>query len=719
MLFPFARPLPGLALCAASLAVTAAGPVGAAPLDYPPTRRVEQTDRYFGQTVADPYRWLEDDNSAETAAWVQAQNALTEQQLAALPQRAAVRRLYTTLFNFEKFGVPFKEGGRYFWTRNDGLQPHSVLVTASSLTATPTVAMDPNTLSTDGTVALTGTVPSPDGRRLAYGTARAGSDWQTWRVRDLATGQDLADEVPWVKFTQTVWSPDGQGFFYSRYDAPVAGAALTGANRFQKLAYHRLGTPASADPVVMANPAEPDWRFSAEVLNDRRTLAIEISRNGRKNSLMLLDLPEGAYAPGSTPTPLVMDFAAEHAPLAVVDGQLLLRTDRDAPRGRVVAVDLKQPSPGRWTTRIAETADALVDAHAVGGRLVLRYLHDAASLVRVHAVDGSLQRTLALPGVGTVGGLGGHWDDPETFYSFTSSIHPPELQQLDLASGASTLFKRPATAFDPAQFVMRQDFVTSPDGTRVPVFIAHRQGLKLDGSHPTILYGYGGFGVSMTPGYSVTAATWLRMGGVYVVAALRGGGEYGSAWHDAGTQLRKQNVFDDFIACAQWLIDRGYTRPARLAINGGSNGGLLVGAVLNQRPELFGAAVPQVGVMDMLRYHLFTIGRAWSSDYGTSENEAQFQALRAYSPLHTLRSGPEVRYPPVLVTTADHDDRVVPAHSFKYAAALQAAQTGPAPKLIRIVTNAGHGAGMPTAMLIDERADILSFIANALGLALP
>ncbi len=684
-------------------------------LSYPATRTVEQVDTYHGTRVADPYRWLEDDNSAETKAWVQAQNAVTEKFFAGIPQRLPTRQLYTSLYNYERFGVPFEEGGRYFWTRNDGLQQQSVLYTATALNAKPTVALDPNTLSKDGTVALTGVVPSRDGKLLAYGVAKAGSDWQAWRVRDLATGQDLPDLIDWVKFSSATWTPDGKGFFYGRYEAPKPGEALSGVNLFQKLYYHRLGTPQSADVLVIDNPREGKWGFGASVSDDGRMLMITVSNGtGRRNGLMFLPLKDGAYV-GGTPQPLTLAFDAQYVPLHLNGDRLVLRSDRGAPNGALLTVQL--PAPGAepvWQTLVPEATDALVGASAVGGRYILRYLRDASTLVRLHRPDGSVDRELPLPGVGTAGGFGGRWDDSETFFSYTSLVTPADVLRLDMKTGQTSVFQRPKTAFDPEQYETRRAFVTSKDGTKFPIFIGHRKGLKLDGSNPTLLYGYGGFNVPTTPGYNVTAATWMQMGGVYVTAAIRGGGEYGRAWHEAGTKLKKQNVFDDFIAAGEWLVAQKITSPAKLAVNGGSNGGLLVGAVVNQRPDLFGAAVPAVGVMDMLRFHKFTIGWAWISDYGSSDDAEQFKALLAYSPLHNIQAGK--KYPPVLVLTADHDDRVVPAHSFKYAAALQAANTGAAPKLIRIETNAGHGAGKPTSKIIEERADMLAFLAHTFGM---
>lgn len=681
----------------------------AAPLTYPVTAPVDHVDTYHGQQVADRYRWLEDDNSEQTKAWVKAQNAVTDKFLEAMPQRLPTRKLYTELYNYEKFGVPFKRGGRYFWTRNDGLQQQSVYYWAASLADKPQIALDPNTLSKDGTVALGGFVPSKDGKLVAYGVAAAGSDWQTWKVRDLATGQDLPDQVEWVKFSSASWTPDGKGFFYSRYDAPKEGAALTGANYFQKLYYHRLGTPQSADVLVAENKDDKEWGFGTTVSDDGTLVFVNVWKSaGRKNGLMVMPLVGGGYA-GAKPQPVTLAFDAKYEPLVNLGSTLIVKTDKDASRGRIVAVDLKNPKAA-WKTLVAEAPEAMTGAGATGGKLLLTYLRDASTVVKVHAADGKFEREVALPGVGSARGFDGDWADGETFFAYTSLIAPTQIWRYDVASGKASLFKQPQTAFDPEQFETRREFVTGKDGARFPIFIAHRKGLKLDGTNPTLLYGYGGFDSPMTPSYGVTAATWMKMGGVWVIASIRGGGEYGAAWHEAGTKLKKQNVFDDFIASAEWLIANKYTQPSKLAVNGGSNGGLLVGAVVNQRPELFGAAVPQVGVMDMLRFHKFTIGWAWVSDYGSSEDAEQFKALLAYSPLHTIRAGRN--YPAIMVTTGDHDDRVVPAHSFKYTATLQAADTGPAPKLIRIETQAGHGAGKPTSKIIEERADMLAFIAN-------
>lgn len=693
------------------LAAICAAPLMAQPISYPETRKTDQTDTYHDTVVADPYRWLEDDNSAETKAWVKSQNAVTDQFLAGIASRAAIKKRYTELYNFEKFGLPFTEGGRYFWTRNDGLQQQSVLYTAKTLTGEATVALDPNTLSKDGTVALTGTAVSRNGRYLAYGTASGGSDWQQWQVRDLTTGKDLADVIKWVKFSNAEWTPDGKGFFYSRYDAPKEGAALTGSNFFQKLYYHRLGTAQSADQLVYENKTEKEWGFGANVSDDGKTLVINVWKgSGRKNGLLFAPLKNGAYAEASIKT-ITVDFDAEYAPIGIDGNTMWMRSDKQAPRGQIMVVDLNKPNPEHWKTIVPESKDTLTNASVVGGKIFAQYLQDAATAVKVFATNGTFERDVSLPGVGTAGGFGGRFDAKETFFSYTSLTTPPSIYRYEPASGKVSLFKSPKTAFNTALYETRREFVVSRDGTKFPIFIAHRKGVKSDGTNPTILYGYGGFNVSETPTYRVTAATWLDMGGVYVSASIRGGGEYGAAWHDAGTKLNKQNVFDDFIAAAEWLVANKITAPARLAVNGGSNGGLLVGAVVNQRPELFGAAVPQVGVMDMLRFHKFTIGWAWVSDYGSSDNASEFKALAKYSPMHNIQAGK--KYPPILVTTADHDDRVVPAHSFKYLATLQATSTGDAPKLIRIETSAGHGAGTPTSKVIEERSDVLAFVAHA------
>ena len=575
---------------------------------------------------------------------------------------------------------------------------------------TPRVLLDPNGLSVDGTVALAGLAVSPDGRYLAYGTAASGSDWNTWRVRDIDSARDLSDQLQWVKFSGASWSRDGKGFYYSRYDAPNEATKLADANYFQKLYFHVLGTPQNADVLVYDRPDHKDWGFAGTVTDDGQYLVITITQGTeRKNRIYYKDLGRA----NSKVVPLLDDFDAAYDFIEHRGTVLLFRSDRDAPRGRIIAIDLERPQAVQWQTLVPESADTLQSVSLVDDRLVASYLRDAKSVVRVFAADGKLLREVDLPGIGTATGFGGRRTDGETFYSHTGFTTPATIYHYDLASGKSSLFRQPKVDFDPARFDTTQVFYPSHDGTRIPMFIVSRKGMVRDGSNPTYLYGYGGFDVSLTPAFSVANLQWVEMGGVLAIPNLRGGGEYGESWHQAGTKLRKQNVFDDFIAAAQWLIANQYTSSPKLAVGGGSNGGLLVGAVVTQRPELFAAALPAVGVMDMLRFQKFTIGWAWTSDYGSSDDAAQFKALYAYSPLHNLKPA---CYPAILVTTADHDDRVVPAHSFKFAAAAQAAQRGPAPVLIRIDTKAGHGAGKPTAKQIDEAADRWGFLTRVLNM---
>ena len=679
-------------------------------VNYPPTARTNQVDVYHGVSVADPYRWLEDDNSPETKAWVEAQNRVTFGYLETLPGRAALRARLEKLWNYERYGVPFKQGGRYFFTKNDGLQNQAVLYVTDALEAAPRVLLDPNKLSADGTVALSGYNISEDGNLMAYGLSVAGSDWQEWQVRDVRTGADLADKLKWVKFSGASWTKDGKGFFYSRYDEPKSGDTLKGANYFQKLFYHRVGTAQAEDVLVYERPDQKEWGFGGHVTDDGRYLVISVWQGtDHRNRVFYRDL----QVPGAKVVELLNDFDA-HYSLADNDGTTFwFSTDLAAPRGRVIAIDIAKPERASWREVIPQAAETLKGVSLVNEQFICAYLKDARSQVKIFARDGKAVREVELPGLGSAGGFGGRRTDAETFYAFTSFNVPGTVYRYDLASGRSTVFREPKVAFNPADFETKQVFYASKDGTRVPMFIAHKRGLKLDGNNPTYLYGYGGFNISLTPSFSVSMLTWMEQGGLYVRPNLRGGGEYGEEWHQAGTKLKKQNVFDDFIAAAEWLMANGYTRPARLAIAGGSNGGLLVGACMTQRPELFGVALPDVGVMDMLRFHKFTIGWAWTSDYGSADNAEEFKALHAYSPLQNLRPG--VRYPATLVTTADHDDRVVPAHSFKFAARLQECQAKAAPPvLIRIETKAGHGAGKPTAKLLDEAADKLAFVEAGL-----
>jgi prolyl oligopeptidase len=698
-------------------------------LTYPKTRKSDFTETLHGQSLPDPYRWLEDDNSPETKAWVEAQNKVTFAYLNSIPQRDALRKRLTQLWNYERYGTPFKRGPRYFFSRNDGLQNQSVLYTAPSLDAQPTVLIDPNTLSKDGTIALTGSDITDDGNLIAYGLAIAGSDWQEIRVRDVASAKDLPDVIKWVKFSGPSWTLDGKGFFYSRYDEPTDQEKLTKTNYFHKLYYHRLGTPQSDDVLIYHRPDHKDWNFGGQVTDDGRYLIIHASQGSSpKNRILYADLTafnrdpralSSAEGKGSAPEirELLMDFDAEYD-FVDNDGPVFwFKTDLDAPRGRLIAIDVTKPDRANWKELIPQTADTLGRVNALGDRFFASYLHDAHSAIKTFSLAGQPLAEIPLPGIGSAGGFGGKRTDTETFYSFTSYTTPGTIYRFDLKTNQSTIFKQPKVAFNPDDYETKQVFYPSKDGTRVPMFVSSKKNLKLDGNNPTILYGYGGFAISLTPGFSVANLVWMEMGGVYAVPNLRGGGEYGEDWHQAGTKLKKQNVFDDFLAAAQYLIDNKYTSPKKLAISGGSNGGLLVGAAMTQRPDLFAAALPAVGVMDMLRFHKFTIGWAWTTDYGSADNADEFKALLAYSPYHNLKPG--TSYPATMVTTADHDDRVVPAHSFKFAARLQKYHAGPNPALIRIETKAGHGAGKPTSKQIEYQVDVLGFLVKELGVTTP
>ncbi|GAB4207508.1 MAG: prolyl oligopeptidase family serine peptidase [Coleofasciculaceae cyanobacterium] len=675
---------------------------------YPPTRKSDQVDDYHGTKVADPYRWLEDLNSEETQAWIEAQNQLTSSYLSKIPEREPIKERITQLWNYEKYGIPFKQGNRYFYFKNDGLQNQSVLYTLISLDAEPTVLFDPNTLSEDGTIALSGLAISEDGKLMAYGLSTSGSDWNEWKIRHVETGEDFSDCLKWVKFSGASWTHDHQGFFYSRYDEPNEATQLEDVNYYQKLYYHKLGTLQSEDILIYHRPDRKEWMFGAGVTEDGRYLIISIDRGtDPKNLIFYQDLQK----PDSPVVELISEFEANYS-FIDNDGSIFwFRTDLDAPRGRVIAIDINNPARDNWQELIPQTDETLESVGLLNNQFVADYLKDARSSIKIFDLEGSFVREVELPGIGSAGGFGGKRYDRETFYSFTSFTTPTTIYRYDMVSGESTVFRQPEVDFNPNEYETKQVFYTSKDGTRVPMFITHKQGLKLDGNNPTLLYGYGGFNISLTPSFSVSRLVWMEMGGVYALPNLRGGGEYGEEWHQAGTKLNKQNVFDDFIAAAQWLIDNQYTKPEKLAIAGGSNGGLLVGACMTQRPELFGAALPAVGVMDMLRFPKFTIGWAWCSDYGSPDEPDEFKALYAYSPLHNLKPG--TAYPATLITTADHDDRVFPAHSFKFAAALQAAQAGEKPTLIRIETKAGHGAGKPTSKLIEELADEWAFLVQA------
>ena len=682
-----------------------------AQLTYPTTTRSDVVEGYHGTKIPDPYRWLEDDNSAATKDWVKSQNGVTFGYLDQIPQRGPIRERMTKLFNFERFSTPYQSGGRYFFSRNNGLQNQSVWFSAASPDAEPVLLVDPNTFSPDGTVSMGAPVPSEDGKTAAYQISKSGSDWQEIRVRDVATGRELPDRVEWVKFSGIAWAKDGSGFYYSRYDSPKAGAALTQVNEFQKVYFHKLGKPQSEDALVYERKDQPKWGLGASVTDDGRYLVLNISQGtDTRNRVFYRDLE----AKEGNVVELLNDFDASYNFIGNDGPVFWFLTDLKAPRGRLVAIDLRHPDRADWKELVPQSDATLTGVGVVGDRLVCEYLRDARSQVRLHRIDGTFEKEVELPGIGSAGGFGGRRKETETFYSFTSFTVPGRVYRFDFKTGTSSLWKQPKVDFDPDAFETKQVWVTSKDGTKVPMFVTHKKGLKPDGNTPVLLYAYGGFNISITPSFSVGNLVWLEMGGIYAVPNLRGGGEYGEEWHQAGTKLRKQNVFDDFIASAEWLVAHGYTQPKRIAIQGGSNGGLLVGACLAQRPDLYGACLPAVGVMDMLRFHKFTIGWAWTSDYGSSENPEEFKALLAYSPLHNLKPG--VRYPPTLITTADHDDRVVPAHSFKFAARLQEVHSGPNPVLIRIESKAGHGAGKPISKQIEERSDQLAFVAKQFGM---
>jgi prolyl oligopeptidase len=678
-------------------------------LEYPNAVKGAQVDDYHGQKVTDPYRWLEDTDSPQTKAWVEAENKVTFGFLAEIPAREAIRERLTKLWNYERFGVPTLLGGRYFYTKNNGLQNQSVLYWAGSLEAEPTLLLDPNQLSKDGTVALSGIAISEDGKLMAYGLSGAGSDWQTWRVREVGSGKDLTDRLEWIKFSGASWTKDGKGFFYSRYDEPKSTNKLSALNQYQKLCFHRLGSPQAEDRLIYERADQKEWGFGGQVTEDGRYLIISVWRGtDTKNAVFYQDL----QIPDAPVVELLKEFDADYAFIGNEGPVFWFRTDSKAPRGRVIAIDTTEPERGRWQEIIPESQATLTHVSAVNDQFIGDYLQDAHSQIKIFKLDGTWLRDVDLPGLGTASGFGGLRKDRETFYLYSSFTMPGTVYRLDLVSGQSKIFRQPKVDFRPEDYETKQVFCRSKDGTRVPLFITSRKGLSLNGKNPTYLYGYGGFNISLTPNFSVPNMVWMEMGGVYAQAILRGGGEYGEEWHQGGMKLKKQNVFDDFIGTAEWLIAKGYTSKEKLAIGGGSNGGLLVGACLTQRPDLFGAALPAVGVMDMLRFQRFTIGWAWTSDYGSSENADEFKAIYAYSPLHHIKPG--VKYPATLITTADHDDRVVPGHSFKFAATLQAAQAGEAPVLIRIETRAGHGAGKPTTKLIEEAADKWAFLTREL-----
>ncbi|MBW3540332.1 MAG: prolyl oligopeptidase family serine peptidase [Planctomycetes bacterium] len=684
-------------------------------LDYPETRRVDHADDYHGVSVPDPYRWLETDvrESDDVRAWVEAQNKVTFKYLESISERERIKERLTALWNFEKYSSPFKRGGRYYFLKNDGLQNQYVLYMQETLDDEPELLIDPNTWSKDGTIALAGTAFSDDGRYLAYGVQDAGSDWRTWKVMEIDSRRVLDDELKWVKFSEVSWTTDSRGFFYSRYDAPPEGSAFQGLNENQQVFYHRVGTPQSQDVLVYKRPDHPDWGFDAKVTEDGRYLVLTVWKGtDEKFRVLYKDLAE----PYGMPVDLVDNFENEYT-FVGNDGPLFyFKTDVEAPRRRLIAMDIRRPEREQWQEIIPQAEETLEGVSFVANMFIARYLQDAKTQVKIFAPDGKLVREVTFPSIGTADGFDGRRTDTETFYSFASFATPPSIYRYDMLTGKSELLRQAKVDFNPQEYEVKQVFYESKDGTRIPMFIAHKKGVKLDGNNPTLLYGYGGFNISLTPRFSISWLGWMEMGGVFAMANLRGGGEYGEEWHSAGIKANKQNVFDDFIAAAEWLIENKYTRPEKLAIQGGSNGGLLVGACMTQRPDLFGACLPAVGVMDMLRFQKFTAGRFWTDDYGSSDDPEDFKALFAYSPYHNLKEG--IEYPPTLITTADTDDRVVPAHSFKFAARLQEAHAGEAPVLIRIETRAGHGAGKPTEKIIEEVADMWAFLVENLDVKL-
>jgi prolyl oligopeptidase len=691
---------------------------GAQKLTYPATRPGDVAEVLHGTRVPDPYRWLEDTNSAETAEWVTAQNRMTFGWLERLPARDTLRQRLTELWNFERFGVPDKEAGLYVFARNTGLQNQSVLYIQRGPAAEPRELLDPNRLSDDGTVALAVTSLAPDGRHFAYATASGGSDWNEIHVRDVATLRDLPDIVRWAKFSFISWTKDGKGFFYARFPEPK-GDQLLSENRNHAVYYHALGTAQERDVLIYERPDQPDWFMGTQVSEDGRYLVIYNYRGtDPKNGLYYVDLGDPAAPDVTAPIVRLLDhFDAQYTFLGS-DGEVFyLQTDNAAPRRRIIAIDTRDPAPARWRTVVPEAKDVIESSIIAGDRLVLAYLEDAKSRVRLFRLDGHPAGEVPLPGIGYATEFSGRRGDSELFFAFSSFLAPAAVYRYDVSASRIEVHRAPTLTFDTAAYETRQVFYTSKDGTRVPMFITHRKGIELDASHPTLLYAYGGFNISLTPFFSPAYAVWLEQGGVLAVANLRGGGEYGEQWHLAGTLERKQNVFDDFIAGAEYLIEQRWTSPERLAIQGSSNGGLLVGATMTQRPDLFAVALPDVGVLDMLRFHKFTIGWAWASDYGSADDANAFRWLRAYSPLHNIKPG--TCYPATIVTTADHDDRVVPGHSFKFAAALQSAQSCERPTLIRIETRAGHGAGKPVSKQIEEAADVWAFTLANMRLGKP
>lgn len=677
-------------------------------MKYPVTKKAETTDNYFGTQVADPYRWLEDDNSEETKAWVIEQNNVTNNYLDQIPFRESVRQRLETLWNYSRMGALSKKGDYYFYAFNNGLQNQDVIYFKKSLQEEGKIFLDPNTFSEDGTVALSAFSVSNDGKLVGYGVSRGGSDWNEYYVKEIESGKQLDDHLKWIKFSNLAWFKDG--FFYSRFDEPKEGEQLKGSNLNGKLYYHKIGTSQEKDVLIYQDPEHPVRSFSGQVTEDESFLIIYVTESTTGNAIYYKDLARQ----NAPVVKLVDSFEKDFIFVGNIGNEFYFMTNSGAPKYRLVSTDVTN-AEANWKDVIPENKDmVLTGVNFANGKMIAGYQKDAHDLMFVYDKSGTLIHEVQLPGVGTIGSLNARDMDKEIFYTYTSFDYPSSVFQYDIETNTSSLFYRPEVDFNPDLYETRQVFYTSKDGTKVPMFLVHKKGLKLDGKRPTLLYGYGGFNVTYTPAFSIRNLIWMENDGIYALANIRGGGEYGEDWHQAGTILNKQNVFDDFIAAAEYLIENKYTSSKRLAIFGGSNGGLLVGAVTNQRPDLFAVAIPAVGVMDMLRFHKFTIGHYWVSDYGSSEDSVQFEYLYKYSPLHNIKSG--IEYPAVMVTTADHDDRVVPAHSFKYIATLQELHTGKNPVLIRIETKAGHGAGKPISKTIQETADMWSFAFYNMGI---
>ena len=678
-------------------------------LPYPETKIVIQTDNYHGNNINDPYRWLENDTASDVIDWVKEENNITQNYLGQIPYRTQIKNRLTEIWDFPKYSSPFKEGDWYYFFKNEGLQNQSILYRQKGLSGEPEVFLDPNQLSEDGTASLGSFTFSKDHKYCAVGVAQSGSDWNEIFVMDVSSKQKLTDKIEWVKFSGATWK--GNGFYYSRYDAPAKGKAFSNANEFMKIYYHKIGTPQSADELVYEDKKHPLRYFNAGITEDERFMFINISEGTNGNEILIKDLSKNEKGFKT----LFKGFENNYSLIDNVGDKILANTDKGAAKYKLIEVDPMNADEKNWKTIIAESSDLLEGASLWGGKLFTTYLKDASTRIYKFNGDGTGKEEIKLPGIGTASGIGGKKDDTETFYTYSSFTNPGEIYKYDLKTGNSELFRKTEVKFDANAFETKQVFYTSKDGTKVPMFLMHKKGLKLDGNNPTMLYGYGGFNISLTPSFSVSRIMFLEQGGVYAIASLRGGGEYGEDWHKAGMLGKKQNVFDDFIAAAEYLISEKYTISDKLGINGGSNGGLLVGACMTQRPELFKVAIPAVGVLDMLRYHKFTIGWGWAVEYGSSDKKEDFDWLIKYSPLHNVKQG--VKYPATMVMTADHDDRVVPAHSFKFAAELQSKADTLNPILIRIDSKAGHGAGKPTTKLIEDAADMWSFVLWNLGVS--